>query len=148
MLEVFNKKVEKYILSKEFDVENYYGESLHVRDFTASLPAKEVVEKHMKANQRHNNQIQYFKDILGLAKRHKHNVFVVLPPLRQDYRQYLPSKEIVFKELLDVLKENKNVKLLDFMDLKNLNDDDFSDPDHLNSQGAAKLTREIKKWAK
>jgi hypothetical protein len=108
-------------------------------------PAKVLVKKHLKNTNRDNNQIQYLQKIVDAAKKHKHKVFVVLPPYRSDYLKYLPNDEIVYRELFDFVAKNKDVKLLNFQHDKDFKYSDFDSSDHCNEIGAIKMTKKLNK---
>ena len=108
-------------------------------------PTEILVSKHIKNTMRDNNQIKYLGKIVALARKHKHAVYVVLPPYRSDYLQCLPDQKIVFRELFEFLKDNSDVKLLNLQNDKDFVDSDFDSPDHCNEQGGIKLTAKIKK---
>ena len=93
---------------------------------------------------RNNNQIKYLGDIVKLARQKHHKVYVVLPPYRSDYLKCLPEESIVYRELFDFLKENPDVKLLNFQLSSDFKDSDFDSPDHCNKSGGLKLTKKIK----
>lgn len=107
-------------------------------------PTKELVKKHLKNTMRNNNQIQYLQNIVDLANKKKHQVYVILPPYRSDYLKYLPDDKIVYRELFDFLDKNKNVKLLNFQHDSDFVYNDFDSPDHCNEKGGLKLTQKIK----
>lgn len=106
--------------------------------------AEVLVNKHLKNTKRNNNQIQYLGNIVKLARKKKHNVYVVLPPYRSDYLKYLPKESEVYRELFEFLDKNPDVKLLNFQRDKDFRDDDFDSPDHCNESGGIKLTAKIK----
>ena len=103
-----------------------------------------LVGKHLKNTMRNNNQIKYLDDIAKLARKNKHQLYIVLPPYRADYLQYLPNDSIVFHELFDFLQNNPDVKLLNFQYDDDFTDADFDSPYHCNEYGGKKLTRKIR----
>ena len=106
--------------------------------------AELLVLKHLKNTKRNNNQIQYLDNIVKLARKQKHNVYIVLPPYRSDYLKYLPDDKIVYRELFDFLDKNQDVMLLNFQHDKDFKDSDFDSSDHCNETGGAKLTEKIR----
>lgn len=122
---------------------NYRGQSFY--DVIHTDVTEELVAKHIKNTKRNNNQIQYVEFMLDLARKYKHKLYIVLPPYRSDYLKCLPDKKEIYFELLDFLKKNKDVKLLDFQFDKDFIDSDFDSADHCNKSGAKKLTSKITK---
>ena len=120
----------------------FRGKSLYTTNH--ETPTEILVEKHLKNTKRNNNQIQYLENIVRFARRHKHNVFVVLPPYRSDYLSYLPGNDVVYRELFEFLKHNPDVKLFDFQYDSDFVDSDFDSPDHCNEAGGKKLTRKLR----
>ena len=107
-------------------------------------PTSVLVEKHLKNTRRNNNQIRYLDNIVTLARKQKHNVYIVLPPYRSDYLKYLPDEKLVYRELFNFLDKNQDVILLNFQHDKDFKDSDFDSPDHCNEIGGIKLTEKIK----
>lgn len=73
-----------------------------------------------------------------------HDLFVVIPPFRSDYTKLLPPFEEVFAPLLSLTQKDASIHLLDYFHDTDFADDDFGDTDHLNLQGAKKLTQKIR----
>ena len=121
---------------------NFRGKSLYNQNHES--PTKVLVEKHVKNTTRNNNQIQYLENIAKLAKKNHHELYVVLPPYRSDYLQFLPDDKIIYRELFEFLKRNNHVKLLNFQHDNDFKDSDFNSPDHCNENGGKKLTRKIR----
>lgn len=121
---------------------NYRGKSLwdinHDGEITSDL-----VSKHIKNTKRNNGQIQYVQNILDLARKYKHKLYIVLPPYRTDYLKCLPDYKEIYFELFDFLDKNPDVTLLDLQHDKDFNDGDFDSADHCNERGAEKLTKKI-----
>lgn len=140
-----NDKMYIKALKKEYKntkcPDNYRGESFY--DVLHTDITSELVEKHLKNTKRNNNQIQYVKNMLDLTRKYKHNLYIVLPPYRQDYLDCLPDDKEIYFELFDFLEKNTDVKLLNFQRDKDFTDSDFDSADHCNKQGAIKLTNKI-----
>ena len=81
--------------------------------------------------------------MINLANRKGHRFVVVIPPCRSDYTALCPPYDELFAELLGVLRRHHNVSLLSFWGDSSFVDSDFGDMDHLNRQGAEKLTAKI-----
>lgn len=139
----FEKICNKHFQSAQVQTDNYYGQSFYDTSGNES-DVQNIVQKHMKNNQRKNNQIAYLDKLATLANRYNHNIYIVIPPYRDDYRKHLPEHDVVFQELHDFIKRHKNITLLDFMADDNFNHCDFNDCHHLNKNGATKLTAAIK----
>lgn len=102
--------------------------------------------KHLKNNKRENSQMHYCVDIIELATKNNQNIFFVLPPTTKTYREVLPPKEIIFKELINVVQNYSNAKILNYFDTDYFDEvKDFTNEDHLNRQGAIKLASFVRK---
>ncbi len=139
----FENSCATHFKSAQTITKEYYGQS-----FYDSVNHKEyvqsIVQKHIKNNQRNNNQIAYLEQLIIQAQENKHNIYVVIPPYRNDYKQHLPDHKIVFHELYNMLEKHNTVTLLNFLNDNDFNSEDFNDCHHLNKNGAIKLTKKIK----
>ena len=50
----------------------------------------------------------------------------------------------MFSELSKIVRQEKNIELISFLDDKDFTQADFGDTDHLTLNGAVKLTRKIR----
>ena len=137
-MDILNKQIKTVICPTGFRGQATYNLE-HFKE-----PTDVLVSKHLKNTMRNNNQIKYLGDIVKLARQKHHKVYVVLPPYRSDYLKCLPEESIVYRELFDFLKENPDVKLLNFQLSSDFKDSDFDSPDHCNKSGGLKLTKKIK----
>ena len=97
----------------------------------------------MKNNRRNNNQTEYVKKAAELTRQKKHNLLIVIPPARSDYTKLLPPLEELFPDLLPL---KNDIRILSFLNDGDFSDSDFCDTDHLNKNGAVKLTEKIRKY--
>lgn len=109
---------------------------------------KHRVEGHLKNCFRGNNQIQYVEDVFKLATQRGDELLIVIPPLRADYREFLPPSETVFRELYALAEKEPQLKIINLQDDLRFADADFNDMDHLNLNGAKKLTKIIEHMIK
>lgn len=74
------------------------------------------------------------------------NIYIVIPPATKYYKKYCSGEfKEMFYNVLEIAKDSGALlEVLDFWDDEAFSDDDFNDMDHLNEQGAAKLTCKIK----
>ncbi len=86
---------------------------------------------------------EYLNEIIELAKKYNHKLSVVIAPVNEGYKEYLPESDYLFEDVIQLLK-NKNIPLYNFYSSSNYSDEDFYDFDHLNLKGAKKLTCELK----
>lgn len=147
MYKHFEKLCKNYFNTYQAVTDDYYGQSVFDVQENPNY-IQDTAQKHMKHNQRHNNQIAYLEKLILLAKQNNHNVYIVVPPYRADYRKYLPENKIVFQELNAFLKKHNQVTLLNFFDDARFETNDFNDCHHLNKNGATKLTEIIKQYIK
>lgn len=143
---------EKYI--KEFKalnkklkpIKNYRGNILrYPKTKFNKIKAQNRAMKHYKNNQREDSQIKYCKYILKEADKNNQKVYFILPPATKNYRNALPKVEDLFKCLYSLFDDYKNMQILNYFD-SDLFDEkkDFTNEDHLNKNGALKLTQMIR----
>lgn len=137
------KTFQKYMRQDKirYDHMDSHGNFDHCSFFGKSVGAKERADGHKKNAVRENGQTKYVAEMQKLAEEHGHSFVVVIPPARADYMQYMPPCETVFKDLFSL----KNVRILNYFGSPDFSDEDFGDMDHLNLQGALKLTGFIRK---
>lgn len=118
----------------------YLGNSDY--SYVSPINAKTRAEGHMKSNKRRNeNQTWFVEMAIKLAREKNQNLYVVIPPARSDYISHLPPFEEMFDELTAL---EKDIKILSFLRDSCFLDSDFIDTDHLNEEGAKKLTMLIR----
>lgn len=133
----------KFIKNFVFE-SNYRGnENTYITCFKPPY-ASERAEKHYKNNQRNNNQTKYVGMINNLVKQSGANLLVVIPPVTKAYKNFLPESKELFKELF-CLAENSDINILNLYSEDLFEDCEFVDWDHLNIEGANKLTKIINK---
>lgn len=141
-----NQKIIKNIekLMANANVPNdYRGKSFYIPG--SSDKPEIIVAKHLKNAMRHNNQIQYLGKMVELARKNKHNIYVVLPPYRKDYLDCLPDDDTLHCELFEFLAVNPDVHLINMQHDGDFDDSDFANTDHCNESGGQKITNKIKK---
>ena len=133
-----------FLFHKKFH-KNMYGNA--VEYLNANIKGEEVKERvagHLKNNRRQNNQTAFVEKCASLARQKNHAFYIVLPPFRSDYTRLLPPFDEVFAPLISLLKTDKSVHFLNYLGDADFCDEDFFDPDHLNLNGARKLTPKIR----
>jgi hypothetical protein len=88
----------------------------------------------------------YLIKIIRLAEHLKHNLCIVIPPVRSDYREAVGSRSAkLFQDLLDICGEFQLCSMLNCYDGDGFADEHFGDFDHLLPEGAGPrlLTRAI-----
>ncbi|RXT50654.1 hypothetical protein [Bradyrhizobium betae] len=89
---------------------------------------------------------QYLIKIIRLARHLKHNLCIVIPPVRSDYREAVgPRSTKLFQELMDICGEFQISSVLNCYDGVGFPDEYFGDFDHLLPEGTGPriLTRAI-----
>lgn len=121
--------------------------------FPESYGAQRRAQDHMKLNVG-NEANAYLMDILLLAKNQGHEVYVVVPPVRSDYRRCLGEAfSYLFRDVIDIVNVYSMVspepktQLVNFFDDGDFRDDHFGDYDHLlpTGQGTELLTTKLRK---
>jgi hypothetical protein len=116
--------------------------------FPASYGAERRASDHLKFNGIHEENI-YLVKIMQLAKRMKHNLCIVVPPVRSDYRKYIGMDfSSAFRGLMEVCEQFQSdwdFSLLNCYDDAGFLDEYFGDFDHLlpDGEGAGLLTRGV-----
>lgn len=115
----------------------------HGKMRTGEEHIKDIALKHLKNNQRENDNMQSCIDLINETKKNNQNLYFVIPPVTNCYKSVLPSSDVMFKKLYDVVENQPHVKVLNFYDSNEYIDSDFHDGDHLKTCGAEKLTKAI-----
>lgn len=104
---------------------------------------RDRVLHHFKIYQKYDNQWSVLRDFCDFCKEKGLRPLLVYPPVRTDYAAVLNEVGQGFDPTAVVkqIAAEKGVALLDARD--GFDDDDFADADHLNFNGAVKLTRRI-----
>ena len=134
------KNMCKYTSKIEIDAE-YWG--YETKTGFLNISAAQRVKTHMRENQREPTQLSWLEKLSQAIDGDGKHLIIVITPFRSDYKQAL-GNEMVFEKLFNIKFPN-STKILDFYDSPIFNDSDMGDTDHLNEQGAKKLTLEIKK---
>ena len=99
----------------------------------------------MKNAFRNNNQTAFVDKLIRGVAADDLQLLIVVPPVTKEYLSYVPKGLNVFEELEKVLnKYPGQVKYLNCYRDEDFIREDFSDSDHLNRQGADKLTAKIR----
>lgn len=111
---------------------------------------KDILEKrtksHLKNNKRKNKQIKYLEKIINLVQANKQNIYIILSPATKDYKNILSEEKEIFRNIKNISKKYNKLKIIDFYTSDIFNDNDFGDYDHLNTKGAKKLTKIVRKY--
>ena len=113
-------------------------------DFGTNVIVEERAKSHLRENKREPDQMQWLKELINLVHSDNRRLIIVIPPFRSDYKKIISKQSNLFEKIYNL----KGVEVLNFYDSKIFSDDDFGDSDHLNEQGAIKLTNEIYKHFK
>lgn len=116
--------------------------------FPAEYGAERRASEHLKRNG-HNEENFYLVRIMQLARRLGHNLCIVVPPVRSDYRKSVGmSFSEAFMGLMEVCEQFQSdwdFSLLNCFDDTGFLDEYFGDFDHLlpDGEGARLLTRGV-----
>lgn len=122
--------------------DSYYGEAdyLHLKPAHDTDKIHKRALAHYKINQKKSNQMDYCVKFLEETKENGQNLYFVLPPAHQLYKEVLPSSNVIFEQLYKVCDQYSHVQILNLYDSKEFKDSDFIDGDHLNYGGAVKMS--------
>ncbi len=103
---------------------------------------RERVEHHFKIYRKYKNQLSLLDDIISFCEQSGLKLILANAPVRSDYAAVL--NELAEGE--DILADMKQVAAkhgLSLIEPAGFTDDEFADSDHLNFNGALKLTRQL-----
>jgi len=129
------RKLNKFTFEVKDSDQGYIYDKPHFPGFDVGARAK----THLRENQRKPDQMDYFRRLKDLVESDGREFYLVIPPVRCDYREVL--KEMRDEDLFENLKSIMPADhVLDFFKHKGFTNEDFGDCDHMNSLGARKLT--------
>lgn len=143
------KRYEKWIFSKCQKLTNiqiptnYMGYEKKL-EFSNEISAKQRAKTHLRENQREPDQMLWINKLIELANSKNVRVILIIPPIRSDFKRELPEKEKLFSKFFKL--ESDDTKLFDLYDSNCFNDSDFGDTDHLNENGAIKISKLINEF--
>lgn len=83
----------------------------------------------------------WLNKMIELADHLGHRIWIVIPPVRSDFKNELPKSEVLFSKLYNM--DIGQHTILDLYDDDKFDDSDMGDTDHLNEKGAIKITAEV-----
>lgn len=104
---------------------------------------KERAAHHFKIYANYKSELPWLQKICDWAKEHQQALYLINSPERSDYKQVISELSIgtdVLAWIKEIAQQN-NVPFYNFND--DFNDKDLADSDHLNFNGAVKITRKI-----
>jgi len=132
--------------SKELTFDDPFPFPFFSAGLTTPEGIKTRVEKHLKNAQRNNNQTAFVEKLIRAVIADGLQLLIVVPPVTAEYLSYVPADLNVFEPLETVLdKYRGRVRYLNCYRDSAFIREDFADCDHLNRQGAEKLTAKIHK---
>ena len=145
--QLIEKKYEDKIIGKcekYRDVEvlpDYLG--FDKKKFDKGIKAIDRVKTHLRENVREPDQHKWLIKLNNLIIEEGRTLYIVIPFFRSDYKKLLPDESIIFKKLYEL--DIKGAEIINFYNSNLFSDMDMGDPDHMNEEGAKKITLEIKK---
>lgn len=101
------------------------------------------VATHLRENRRCPSQVPWLERLAELCSYNNHNLYVVIPPVRSDYRAALPPKSELFESIY--FNTKCSFKIIDCFDGDVVDDDQMGDTDHPSEEGAIKLTHHLRR---
>ena len=107
-----------------------------------------IVNSHLKLNKKNISNIYLIK-LLLYAKKYGHQINIVIPPARSDYKNRIKiSTDFLFRSLYEIIYDfniDHEINLINFWDDKSFVDSYFNDCHHLHCQreGSKLLTKKI-----
>ena len=133
-----SKKLQSVSPSK---TKSYLGYEIKTAFISGNKNIQTRIKTHKRENQRTPDQLNWLRKIIDESSRNKHNLFLVLPPFRTDYKENMPHFKEGYEKLFTLGIDDSNI--INFHNNEIFNEDDFGDTDHLNDKGAIKLTKEL-----
>jgi hypothetical protein len=128
------------IVKKHFTPKNEKNYGYKIMTTNNSIESR--VKGHLRENARLPKQLNWLDALYRECADNKHNLLIIIPPVRQDLRIAF-SQASGNKDLFEDIKALKLSNVYNFYDDKDFQYDDFVDCDHLNDKGAKKLTLKI-----
>ncbi|PTP92703.1 hypothetical protein [Vibrio splendidus] len=146
--DIINRKDEKIILKKinkktnqKCNIPENFRGYVNPSHFTTNITPEVRVKTHIRENKREPNQLKHLEKLSRSITSDGKKLIIVLSPNRSDYKSLLKEDRNLFTSLSN--SRLKNVEIFDFYNSDLFEDSDFGDTDHLNLQGAKKLTKEL-----
>lgn len=138
-----NKKLKNFTKKKHLDITQNRGNPVCWPEISY-VDLDKRVNSHLKHNQRNSDQNLFLRKLINLTKQNNHKLYIVIAPVSSQMRNLLPDYNLLFSSLIHIVKENPNVKLLNYWSSVKFCDSDLSDFDHLNKTGCNKLSQLIR----
>lgn len=144
-VDMFNKcyKLNRKKFRRNFNINGYLLPP--ALQFTDTVEQR--VEGHLREHKRKVSQYVYICDMHNIAKKYNVQMFICLMPARRDYVSMLPNSDGLYADLYELVKE-RCIPIINFYDSAEFNDSDFYDYDHLNTFGAEKFSKNIRRYIK
>lgn len=151
---MIKRRFEKIVLRKCEIVNNEGGGEVHpsysgydkkdeIKSITSMASTIIRSKTHLRENRREPDQLIWLQKLNKCINEDNRKLVLVITPFRSDYKAQLPPKAELFKKIYNLKLQSS--LLLDFYDSDLFTDEDMGDTDHMNEQGARKLTLEIKR---
>ena len=130
-----------------FESQGYDFESLHVIEVCKKV--RDRAEKHYNLFKNYTNQWKYLEEMCRLCCDNGLNLIIINHPYRSDYNEVidecLKNDNLMKEDLIKPIKQISAEYGVHFIDYTNrgFEFEDFADCDHLNFNGALKLTKMI-----
>lgn len=133
-------------INSENEYREQNGDQKELPAYNAPKAGKTVVN-HINHYKRNTSQNIYVEDLISYCKERNIDVFIVITPVREDYKKAALQEcgeEGLFKDIREITDLHNNAYLLYYFLSEQFSLDEFRDADHLNRKGAEKLSRLIK----
>lgn len=119
----------------------YGGESEY--NFFMQLDGKTRADQHLKQLSYGNKENIFIRIMQEKSQINNHNLYIIIPPARKDYKDNIPDLNIIFENLLKI-SQATDLKIINFFYDDSFKNEHFGDTDHLNRNGALLLTNKIR----
>jgi len=124
--------------------------------FQGTIEDEKFEESCVDASQRHHKKndlylqenISYIGDIADFCVKENINLILITPPMSECYKSKLKESQITEMTRLSdsIASIHKTCKYLNMMDDVEFNRNDFHNADHMNDNGASKLSLKVNKF--
>lgn len=136
-------------VAKKYDLNTYTGDFMFwptkVYERDDDLMTKFAINDTHRFYAIKHEPVSYLAKLIREAKDNNQKVYIVMTPIIDKmYKELMINEEELFREVYALIKMYDNVKVLNYYNDNRFDETDFYDWQHLNHQGAEKLTKIIK----
>lgn len=142
------KRLQNIILSEPIDT-SYNGEYLYYPNQQYQNNKKDSLMWALKYNNhfyaKRHESLKYLFMLLEQTQTNNQKFIICITPIMSNlFKKISIAQQELFRELYELVELYSNAKILNYRNDKDFTEEDFIDWEHLNLQGAKKLTNKIR----